>query len=219
MSLTHSADKLMADVGDEGPEVRCELLDWIRTGSARDDVNPAVVIEEHRKVVPSGQLIALPRTINRLGAEDLEAGAVHVGENAEHPVVIADAGCPDAATIDIPSFKAIGLAKIKFVRAIADEIPVHQIRGMHDLNRRVHMHRGAREVKVMADADHIWVFKLLVEQRVRVGTIAIVSGPMPRRRGRDSARNRMGVRGATTAQGNKAKEANKALEVFHRKIF
>jgi chorismate mutase len=29
----------------------------------------------------------------------------------------------------------------------------------------------------------------------------------------------MGVRGATTAQGNKAKEANKALEVFHRKIF
>ena len=50
--------------------------------------------------MPSGQLVALPGTLDRLGAEDLQARAVDVGEDIEHAVVVADARRPDAPAVD-----------------------------------------------------------------------------------------------------------------------
>ena len=70
----------------------------------------------------AGQLVPLPRTINRLGAVNHEADAIDVGENVKHAVVIADAGRPNAPTVNIPAFEAKGRPKIEPVRAITDEL-------------------------------------------------------------------------------------------------
>ena len=147
-------------------------------------IDLAVVIEEDRQVVPSGQLVALPGTVDRLGAEDLKADAVDVGEDVEHALVIADAGRPDAPAVDVPAFEPERRAEVQPVHAVADQFPVHQVLGMHDLHRRVHVHGGAGEVVVFADADDIRVLELLVEQRIRVGAVAVVGGPVLGRSGR-----------------------------------
>ena len=171
-------------IGVKAPQVWGQFLNGIRTAAAGDDVDSAVVIKEDRQVVPSGQLVARPRTMNRLGAEDLEAHAVDVGEDIEHALVIADAGRPDTLAVDVPSFEPERRAQVQPIHAVAGEFPVHQILGMHDLNGRVHVHGGAGEVVVLAHTNNIGILELLVEQRIGVGTIAVVGGPMPGRRGR-----------------------------------
>ena len=207
--LSRRNDQLVADVGDERPQVRRQFFDRIRGAGAGDDEDLAeVVIEEHRQVVPSGQLVALPRTLDRLGAEDLEARAVDVGEDVEHALVIADAGRPDAPAVDVPAFQAKGRAEVEPVDAVAGQFPVHQVLGMHDLHRRVHVHGGAGEVIVVADADDVGVLELLVEQRIRVGAVAVVGGPVlhdgrrTRRRGCSSWPARKGTEPAVGAEAS-----------------
>src|SRR4029078_2343940 len=98
--------------------------------------------------------------------------AVDVGEDIEHPLVIADAGRPDTAPVDIPAFAREGGAKIEPVDRIAGQVPVHQIPGMHDLDGRVHVHGGTGEVIVSTDANDVWVLEFLMEEGVRIGAVS-----------------------------------------------
>ena len=97
----------LAGVGDKRLEIGRQFLDRVGSAVAGDDEDLAeVVIEEDRQVVPAGQLVALPRTVDGLGAEDLQARAVDVGEDVEHAVVVADARRPDASAVDVSAFEA-----------------------------------------------------------------------------------------------------------------
>src|SRR5262245_41648866 len=111
MTFTHSLAgrnfQLVTHVGNQRLQVRSDLFNRIRSTIAGDDENLAeVVIKQHRHVMSSRQLVALPRALNRLGAEDLETRAVDVGEDVERSLVIADTRRPDALTVDAASFKA-----------------------------------------------------------------------------------------------------------------
>ena len=64
MALAHPADQLMAHSRNERPEVRRKFLDRIGAATAGDEVNLAVVIEEDRQVMPAGELVALPGTLD-----------------------------------------------------------------------------------------------------------------------------------------------------------
>ena len=46
VALAYPTGQLMADAGDEGLEIGCQLFDRIRAAAARDDVDLTVVIEE-----------------------------------------------------------------------------------------------------------------------------------------------------------------------------
>ena len=123
-SLSRRNRKLVADAGHERPEIRSQFLDRIRCAGARDDEDlPEVVVEEHGQVVPARELIALPRSLDGLGAEHLESRAVDVGEDIEHPLVIADAGRPDAPAVDIPAVQTIRRAKVEPVHRSSPPAP------------------------------------------------------------------------------------------------
>src|SRR5205085_12624603 len=95
--------QLVADVGHERPEIRSQLLDRVWGGVAGNDEDLSeIVVEEHGQVVPSRELIPLPRSLDGPGAKHLEARAVDVGENIERSMVIAEAGRPDTAAVDVP---------------------------------------------------------------------------------------------------------------------
>ena len=164
-------------VGKKAGEIGIQLVDRVGVSIAGDDVDFAVVVEEHRQVVLARELVVLPGAVGRLGAEDLQARAVDVGEDVEHPVVIADARRPDAPAVDVSAFQAIGGAEVEPVDAVAGQFPVHQVPGVQDHQARVHVHRGAGEVIVLADANDVRVFKLLVEERIGVRAVAVVGGP------------------------------------------
>ncbi len=75
------------------------------------------------------------------------------------------------------AFKPERRAEVELIHAVAGKFPVHQVLGMHELHGGIHVHRGAGEVVVLADADGVGVFELLVEQGIGVGAIAVVGGP------------------------------------------
>lgn len=118
----------------------------------------------------------------RLGAENLQADAVDVREDVEHAVVITDARRPDALAVDAPAvFQAKGRTEIEPVHAVAHQFPIDQILGLHQLNRGVHVHGGAGEIKCVADTDDVRVLELFIEQRIRICAVAVVGGPVFRR--------------------------------------
>ena len=173
-------DQEVANAGNVRLEIGCDLFDWIGAGApGNDEYLVEVVVEEDRKIMPSGQFVAGPRAVNRLGAKELQASAVDVGEDIKRAVVIANARCPDATAIDATAiFQTVGRAQVKPVRAVADEFPVHQVFRVHQLHGGIHVHGGAGEVVVLTDTDHVRVLELLVKQWIGVGAIAIVGGPM-----------------------------------------
>ena len=91
--------------------------------------------------------------------------------------MIADARCPNALAVNVPTFESKRRSKVQSIHAVARELPVHQILGMHQLHGRVHVHRGAGQVVVAADADDIRILELFVEQRIRIGAVAVVRSP------------------------------------------
>src|SRR5436190_23069889 len=112
-SLSGRNHQLVADAGDERSEIGSQFLDRVWGAVAGNDEDLSqVVVKKHGQDVPSGELIALPRSLDRPGAEHLEARAVDVGENIERPLVIADARRPDAPAVDVPPFQAIRWAEV-----------------------------------------------------------------------------------------------------------
>ena len=165
--------------------------------------------------MPSGQLVALPRTSNRLGAENVETRAVVVGEDIEHPVVIPDARCPDASAVDVSAFHAVVPSKVVFIHAVAGQFPVHQVLGMHEDDCRVHVHRRAGNVIIVADTNGVGVFEFLIKQRVGISAVPVVGGPVFGRVGGGSGGSRRICGGGVVGQGEQSRQPKGDAKVFH----
>ena len=63
---------------------------------------------------------------------------------------------------------------------------------MHDDYGRIHMHCGAGQIIIVANADGIRILKFLIEQRIGIRAIAVVGGPMFRGFGGQARRTRLG---------------------------
>ncbi len=133
-----------------------------------------------------------PRTADRFRAKDLQTGTIDVGEHVKRTVVITQARGPDAAAVNVAAFQPVGRSKVEPIRAVPNQLPIHEILGMHELNRGVHVHRGTGKVIIVADTDHVGVFEFLVEKRIRVRSVSIVGRPMSRGRTRGPAAQRDG---------------------------
>ena len=107
----------------------------------------------------------------------MQAGAIHVGEDVERSVVVADAGGPDSPSIDVSTFEAEGGAEVETVDAVAGQFPVHQVLGVQHHEAGVHVHRGAGQVVVLADTNDVGVFEFLVKEWVGVGAVSVIGGP------------------------------------------
>ena len=129
----------------------------------------------------SAQGAVFPRTVSRIGDEELQAVAIHVGEDVELTFMITDDRSPYALTIDLFVTHKLELVVGKDVRpaieAIAGQFPVHKILGMENDQSGRTMHRGASQIIVFPHTDAVGVGEFVVEQRVGIGTISIVCCP------------------------------------------
>ena len=147
---------------------------------AVDGVHLAVVVEQHAEVVD----IAL-HVMVRPGASDvlcgvaLQALAVDVAEHVELAVGVADAGSPDALSVDflVVLQREAVLGEVEAVETVGDVFPVHQVLRVEDDQPRHGVHGGAGEVVVVAHAEDVRVGELVVEQGVGKRTVTIVSRP------------------------------------------
>ena len=99
-----------AGIGDDRGEVLVEFDDG-GPACAVDGVDLAIVVEEDGQVVHAGELVARPGAVGGLGAEDLGAHAVDVGEDVERAIVVADAGRPDALAVDVAALETESWAR------------------------------------------------------------------------------------------------------------
>ena len=120
-----------------------------------------------------------PRTFNTLAGVALQAFAVDIGEDIEATVGVADARCPDSLSIDfLVVLQREGFViKIETVKAVTDVLPVHEVLGVEDDQSWHSVHRGSGEVVVVAHPKDIRVGKLVVEQGIREGAVAVVCCP------------------------------------------
>ena len=137
------------------------------------------VIEKDREIVqPLLNPIVLPRAARIGRAKHLQSEPIHVGKNVISAFVIAEAGRPDALAVNLfAAFQPEVGPEIQAVEGISDPPPVHQIARVQDRQTGHGVHGGAGQVIVGADADHVGIRELIVEQRVRVGSVSVVGCP------------------------------------------
>ena len=164
--------------GHQSGEILIQFDDADGPG-AEDGVDLPVVIEQDGEIVQAlFDAIVLPWAAGIGGAEDLQAEAVHVGEDVIGSVVVAEARGPDAPAIDVlAALQPEVRAEVEAIEGIADELPVHQIAGMQDRQARHGVHGGPGEVIVGTDADHVGIGELVVKQGIRIGPVAVVGRP------------------------------------------
>jgi hypothetical protein len=92
--------------------------------------------------------------------------------------VVTEAWSPNASAVNVPFFEPERRAKVEAIYAVADKFPVHQMLGMHDLHRGVHVHGRAGQVIIFANPNYIRVLELLIKQGIGVSAVAIVGGPV-----------------------------------------
>src|SRR4029077_14883838 len=126
-----------------------------------DDENLSkTIVEQDRQIVSAGQLISFPSSIDRLRAKNLKAHSVDVRKDVELSFVIANARRPDTSPVNVTTLEPERGTEVQPLHAVADQVPVHQVSRMHDLERRVHVHGCAGEVVIFVDPDNIGIFKL-----------------------------------------------------------
>ena len=87
---------------------------------------------------------------------------------------------------------------------------------MHQLHGGVHVHRGAGEVVVLADANDIGILELLVEQGIGVSAVAVVGGPMFCRV-REARKKPMRSGDSSSGQRDQTHQSQKMSNALHRK--
>ena len=90
-----------------------------------------------------------------------------------------DGRCPDALAVDflvVLQGESI-IIKIKTFETVADVFPINKVSGMKNHKSRHSMHRGTCQVVVIAHTEDVRIGELVVEQRVGVRAIAVVSRP------------------------------------------
>ena len=106
----------------------------------------------------------------------MQAFSVDVGKDVELTVGIADAGSPDALTIDFLMVLQgeLVVSEVEAIEAIADVLPVHKVLRVEDDQAGNGMHRGAGQIVVVAYTQDVWVAELVVEQGVGKRAVAVV---------------------------------------------
>ena len=131
-------------------------------------VGPAVVVPQRAGIDPAANRLytaqgrPLARRVLRRGDE--YALIRHWDKGIEPAVVIAQAGRPGAAAVDRP---VIAL-KRKPPDAIADQLPVYQVRGMQHGHAGHIGEAGGDHVKIAAHANHVRIAVVGAEDRVCV---------------------------------------------------
>jgi hypothetical protein len=145
-----------------------------------DGIDLPVVVEKHAEVVDvTLHVVMLPRSVDILRGVTLKTLAVDVCEDIELAVGITDGRCPDALAVDflvVLQGESI-IIKIKTFETVADVFPINKVSGMKNHKSRHSMHRGTCQVVVIAHTEDVRVGELVVEQRVGVRAIAVVSRP------------------------------------------
>ena len=170
-----------AAIGEDFGQFLVQFDDRGAAGAV-NGVDLAIIVEQDGQVVHAGQLVACPGAVGGRRTENLRAHAVDIGENVKRAVMVADAGRPDALAVDRSAFEAEPGSEVQTIDAVAGQLPVHQVPGVHHDQSRVHVHRRAGQVVVLADADDVGVLELFVEQRIGIRPVAIVGCPGWRRR-------------------------------------
>ena len=145
-----------------------------------DGIDLAVVVEEHAEVVDIAlHVVVRPRPFDVLRGVTLQALSVDVGEYVELPIGVADAGCPDALSVNFLMVLQGELVfrKVEAVEAIGGELPVHQVLRMKNHQAGHGMHGGASQVVVVTHTDDVRVRELVVEQRISKRAVAIIGSP------------------------------------------
>lgn len=181
VSLTHCVSCRYDDpfaLFDEAAEVRFHLYHPHFVVSV-DGVYLPVIVEEDGEVVDVATHVdVLPWTGRIFADENLQAVSVDIGEDIELPVVVADAGSPDTLSIRLFSvLQTEFVTHLEAVETIAQETPVYQILGVEHYDAWRAMHGGAGQVEVITHSDEVGVRKLVVEEGVGKGAVAVVSCP------------------------------------------
>ena len=154
-------------------------------GVSPNHVDSSIVIEQHAQVMEAAlHRRACPRALRVRRSKHLRHLAIDVRKNIERAIVIAKARRPDSLAVNALSvFKTIFGAEVEFVERIRFKVPVDQVARVQHRKPRHHVHRRAQQIEVAADADDIWIGKLIVEDRIRVGPVPVVGSPCLRRAG------------------------------------
>ena len=140
----------------------------------------AIVIEKHTEVVDVAlHVVVLPRSLDVLGGVALESLAVHVREHVELSVGIADAGSPDALSVDFlmilqgePVFR-----EIELVEAVRDVLPVHEVFRMQNDQSGHRVHGGACQIVIFSHTENVGIAELVIKERIRERPVAVVGCP------------------------------------------
>ena len=124
-------------------------------------------------------VVVLPRPTDVLRGIALKALAVDVGKDIELAVGITDGWCPDTLTVDLLVVlqRESIVVEVETIKSIADVLPVDEVFGMEDDKSWHGVHCCAGEIVVVAHTEDVRIGELVVEQRVGVRAIAIVSLP------------------------------------------
>ena len=138
-----------------------------------------VTIEKHAQVIDATtHILVLPWAFWLIGGKHLQAMVVYIDKDVELPVVVTDAGSPDAIAIDtFFPFKVKVWPQIQFVKDVSDKVPIHQVLGMKQRQTRLTMHGTGHHIEVLAHPDHVRVGKLIVKQGIGIGPVPIICRP------------------------------------------
>ncbi len=118
---------------------------------------------------------------------------VHVSEDVERAVVVAEARRPDALTVDFLALLEPEVrAKVEAIESVCKEPPVDQIARVQDRQPWHDVHRGARQVVVGTHANHVGIGEFVVEKWIRVCAVPVIRGPGPASGGLSDANSRGG---------------------------
>ena len=139
-----------------------------------------VVVEENGEVVDVALYhYMLPWTTNIVGNISLKSLAVDISKYIEFTFVIADARSPYALTINLfAANKREGrVVEVEAVEAIANLLPVYEVFGMQDVYSWYCVHGSTSKIVVVANTQDVGVRELIIEQRIREGSVAIIGFP------------------------------------------
>src|ERR1017187_4234962 len=162
-----SLDQNAVCAGGKRSEFRVQLDGVYVVGPIYRVDRPVAVKQNGEIVNPLFDPALLPRASRVGGPVNLETKAVHVGEDVIGSLVVTETRRPDAAAVDLLAvFETEIGAEVQAVKGIANDAPVHQIAGVQNGQPRHGVHGGARQVVVLAHANHVGVGELVVEQGV-----------------------------------------------------
>ena len=147
-------------------------------GEGVHEVGLAVVVPERTGIDPAlsafDQQRRAPGTGGGFGLHHVDA-EIGIGiEDVDFAVVAADGGRPGAVAVSRP---VVDVERRLGGEGVSDQFPVHQVFGMEDRQARHGVEAGRGEVVVLADAEHVGVGVIGVQDGIAIGAVAVVGHP------------------------------------------